>query len=137
MKKAMLTVFIFIFLASALCASVSYESQRFAAMDIDKGVRGVAMSGLVAVADDASAFYWNPAGLAQLSLVEFSGAYDKWLLDASFQYLNIGLPVGYGAIAGGFSYTDFGVFEKRNALGYTTGSQIKPYNIVIRSRREF
>ncbi len=57
------------------------------------GTRAMGLSGaFVAVADDASAAYWNPAGLVQLDQAELLGMYGSYLNDKnrnlyfSFQY---------------------------------------------------
>ena len=57
------------------------------------GARAMGLGGaFVAVADDASAVYWNPAGLAQLDRPELDGMYGSYFNDTernlffSFQY---------------------------------------------------
>ena len=47
---------------------------------IGVGARAMGMSGaFTAVADDASAAYWNPAGLAQLESLEIQGMFGSYL----------------------------------------------------------
>ena len=47
---------------------------------IGVGARAMGLSGaFTAVADDASAAYWNPAGLAQLDAPEILGMYGSYL----------------------------------------------------------
>jgi hypothetical protein len=61
--------------------------------DLGVGARAMGLSGaFVAVADDASAVYWNPAGLVQLDRPELDGMYGSYFNDKdrnlffSFQY---------------------------------------------------
>ena len=50
--------------------------------DLGVGARAMGLSGaFVAVADDASAPYWNPAGLAQLNRPEIQGMYGSYFND--------------------------------------------------------
>lgn len=41
----------------------------------------------VAIADDASALYWNPAGLAQTTRNEFIISHNEWLVDISHEFI--------------------------------------------------
>lgn len=61
--------------------------------DLGVGARAMGLSGaFVAIADDPSAAYWNPAGLAQLAEPELTGMYGSYFNDKnhnvyfSFQY---------------------------------------------------
>ncbi|HTC19912.1 MAG TPA: hypothetical protein VK859_03635, partial [bacterium] len=50
--------------------------------DLGVGARAMGLSGaFVAVADDASAVYWNPAGLVQLDRPELDGMYGSYFND--------------------------------------------------------
>lgn len=70
-------------------------------LQIDVGPRAVAMGGaFVAAANDASALYWNPAGLAGLSGSELITAHSEWLADLNFDYLGVALNLGGAGIAG-------------------------------------
>lgn len=62
--------------------------------------RGAAMGEVfVAVSDDASATYWNPAGLAWLKNRELQLHHNAWIADLSHDYLSIVLPFsGFGTI---------------------------------------
>jgi hypothetical protein len=102
----------------------------FATLDINMGTRAAGMAGaFTAMSGDASAVFYNPAGLSDIKLIQLDVAYDKWLLDSSFQYANAALPVGYGVVGGFFSYTNYGVFEQRDSNGVDLGSSINPNSI--------
>ncbi len=63
-------------------------------LSIDVGARSVAMGGaFVAVANDASAMFWNPAGIATLSNSEVLVSYTKWLADINYNYSGLVLPL--------------------------------------------
>jgi outer membrane protein assembly factor BamD (BamD/ComL family) len=125
LKKAAITV-----LMIACSAQLGAASMNTASLDIDIGARAAGMAGaFTAVADDASAVYYNPAGLSNIKMIEIDGAYDKWFSDSSFQYGILAIPVGYGAVGAMFTYTNFGSFTARNEFGAAIGNQIIPYNI--------
>ncbi len=69
-------------------------------LEIGVGARALGMgSASVAVADDGSAFYWNPAGLASLSRIQVSGMYaDLFNSLENHSYANISLPIFGGAM---------------------------------------
>lgn len=54
---------------------------------IDVGPRGTGMGGAyVSVANDVTAMYWNPAGIAGLSSFEATFSNTQWIADLSFNY---------------------------------------------------
>lgn len=56
--------------------------------------RGAAMGeAFVAVCDDASATFWNPAGLGTLNKREFSLQHNEWIADIKHEYLTVALPL--------------------------------------------
>jgi len=69
-------------------------------LGIDIGARATAMGGsFVALADDISAIYWNPAGIARLRGGEIAFIHTEWLLDTSFDWAAITFPIaGFGTI---------------------------------------
>lgn len=53
-----------------------------------------------AIADDASATYFNPAGLSQLNMREGLFSHINWIADLNHDYISVALPVqGIGTIA--------------------------------------
>ena len=64
-------------------------------LEIEVGSRAVGMGGAyVAVVDDATAVFWNPAGLARISKTEVVMIHTNWLVDTSFDFVAIAFPVG-------------------------------------------
>ncbi|MBD3225954.1 MAG: PorV/PorQ family protein [Caldithrix sp.] len=64
-------------------------------LSIGIGPRANAMGGsFSSVADDATAMYWNPAGLSQLQNKQVIFTQADWLADISINYVGLALPVG-------------------------------------------
>lgn len=70
-------------------------------LEIEIGSRALGMGGaFVAVANDATAIYWNPAGIARLSKSEATLIHTNWLVGTNFDFAGIVLPMGrMGSIA--------------------------------------
>jgi len=74
-------------------------------LSISQGAKATAMgSAFVAVSDDQSAFYWNPAGLAKLDGVGIMFDHTSWLAGISYNYLAASYSLG-GMGTVGFSFT--------------------------------
>lgn len=64
-------------------------------LSIPVGSRALGMGGaFVSVSNDATAMYWNPAGIAQLDRNEFVFMHSIWLADIRFDYLGLVIPLG-------------------------------------------
>jgi long-subunit fatty acid transport protein len=131
MKKLILiftAVFTAVFINAAINSSAGI---MFPLLDMGVGARALGMGGAyTAIADDASAVHWNPAGLAQVKDAEISLAYDKWFMDTSNQQVIFAVPLGNGAIAGEVVYMNLGTFERLNESGNNINASIYPYNIL-------
>ncbi len=69
-------------------------------LKIGVGARAAAMGeSFVAVANDASAIFWNPAGLAALEGKEVLLAHTDWIADISFDFGGIAIPTEMGTFA--------------------------------------
>ncbi len=96
------TVFIFILLASFQPAfSGGPGSTGDVELKIPVGPRAIAMGqAFVAVADDANAVYWNPAGLNQLGGSMLTAQYDSFISTISYEFLAIATKLGNNAAIG-------------------------------------
>lgn len=57
------------------------------------GARASAMGGgFVALANDGSALYWNPAGMLGLQTMTATASHNDWLVDISHDYVGLVLP---------------------------------------------
>ena len=84
-------------------------------LNIQVGARGMAMGGaFVASANDASALYWNPAGIARLPKGEAMVMHTNWLAGTDFDFGAIVIPLGFGAIGGSITSLTNGDMELRN-----------------------
>lgn len=70
-------------------------------LKIPVGPRAIAMGeAFTAVADDATAVYWNPAGLNQLGGTELTAQYDVFIETVRYEYFCAGTKVGNEAALG-------------------------------------
>lgn len=95
MKRKMMILGIGLTLSMAFAEEVAKTGTTAGKfLSIDVGARSVAMGGaFVAVANDASAMFWNPAGIATLSNPEVFVSYTKWLADINYNYSGMILPL--------------------------------------------
>ncbi|MBN2416784.1 PorV/PorQ family protein [bacterium] len=86
--------------------------------------RALGMGGaFTALADDPSALYWNPAGLATLRFYELVGTYTALSLDRKYNFFALGIPIrNYGAVGVGFINFGVGGIEGRDLAGDITGA---------------
>ncbi|MFC2084109.1 PorV/PorQ family protein [Bacteroidota bacterium] len=77
-------------------------------LNISQGARATGMgSAFVAVADDPSTIYWNPAGLARLNQHGAVFDYTKWFADIGYNFAAISLDLGsFGALGASFIVSD-------------------------------
>jgi len=64
-------------------------------LQIPVGARAVAMGGaFVSVANDATALYWNVAGIVELEEREIIGIHSRWIAETSFDFGGLVIPFG-------------------------------------------
>ena len=74
-------------------------------LEISEGAKATAMgSAFVAISDDQSAFFWNPAGLAKLDGVGIIFDHTNWIAGVGYNYLAASYNLG-GMGTVGFSFT--------------------------------
>lgn len=78
-------------------------------------------SSFTAVADDASAMAWNPAGLGQLSSLSVVAQHDFASEDIALSSLAIAVPVGEMVAGCSVAMVSYGTLEYRDASGAWTG----------------
>lgn len=82
-------------------------------LKIGVGARACAVGeAYTALSDDATAIYWNPAGLAQLSAGAVTAMQNFWLMDMSYQYAAVAVPVHYGGFGLAVAYSSSGEIPK-------------------------
>lgn len=98
---------------------------------IGHGARAAGFGGAyTAVSEDATAAYWNPAGLADLESGRVSLGHFSWFQDITVEQINLGLPIHDGAVAGiSFTYINYGTIDGYDISGNATG-EIAAYDWV-------
>jgi len=98
-------------LASLICLSAS-GAEKYAGefLSLGVGARPLGMGGsFVAIADDATAAYWNPAGLGGLDRTEITFMHAGIFGLDNYDFINYVQPVGAGAF--GLSWIRLGVAD--------------------------
>ncbi len=82
-------------------------------MKLRGGVRAAGMgSTFIAVADDPSAVYWNPAGLAQINTLTMSSMHTDWLEEISYTNLVVAQPFRRSTWGLSVNYINVGMIEE-------------------------
>lgn len=84
-------------------------------LEIEIGPRATGMGGaFTAIANDATAVYWNPAGIARLAVNEAILTHTRWLAGISFDFVAGIFPMGqYGVIGVSGTSLSMGEMEVR------------------------
>ncbi|MBI2787149.1 MAG: PorV/PorQ family protein [Elusimicrobia bacterium] len=91
-------------------------------LDIGVGARGLGMGGAyTALADDAHAVYWNPAGLARLEKREVAASHSELGGSTRHDFLAYAHPTSGAVLAGALTYLNQGRIAGRDAAGRPTG----------------
>ncbi|MDZ7764152.1 MAG: PorV/PorQ family protein [Melioribacteraceae bacterium] len=95
-------------------------------LTISQGARATSMgSAFVAIADDPSAIFWNPAGLARLERNGFMFDHTEWIADLKYNFGAAALSLGsFGTVGVSFITSDYGemnvtTIEEPNGTGET------------------
>ncbi|OGS49479.1 MAG: hypothetical protein A3J79_13345 [Elusimicrobia bacterium RIFOXYB2_FULL_62_6] len=92
-------------------------------LNLGMGARAIAMGGAYsAVADDASAAYWNPAGLVRSEGASFMFMHASYLSGISFDYLSFAASKGSSAFGGSIGYMNAGSIAQTDNNGAALGS---------------
>lgn len=100
-------------------------------LKVGVGARGLAMGGAFsALADDASAPLWNPAGLAQAKR-SVTASYNSLFMDESQGYMGYAQPALGGTVAIGVDYLAVSNIETRAADTEAADSTITNGNMAV------
>ena len=103
---------------ASLCAD---EGASF--LKIGVGARAAGLGAAqTAVADDASAIYWNPAGLSGIGKSELAAHHAELFADTRYDFLAMSRPTRIGTIGAGFGYLSQGAIEGRDENRNPTGN---------------
>jgi len=100
-------------------------------LKIGCGARAIGMGeAFSSVVDDASAIYWNPAGLSQIEGGETSAMHAIWLEDISYDYLAYAQPLMKGSIGASVNYLSMSKMDKLDENGDKDGT-FRPYDVAF------
>lgn len=100
-------------------------------LELPVGARAIAMgSAAGAVAADATALYYNPAGLAGIERINLALMHAAYFGAVSYQYgaLALQLP-NKNVLAFGLQYLNPGSLDKVDNTGHRTGGSLTPYDL--------
>ena len=101
-----------------LVSQSSWAAETASFLDIGVGARALGMGGAyTALADDANALYWNPAGLSKLEKREFTASHAEMFVSTRLDFLAYAHPTSQGTFAAGLTYLSQGKIEGRDGLG--------------------
>jgi hypothetical protein len=82
-------------------------------LEIPVGARGIGMgNAFVSLANDVTALYWNPAGVARLELNETGVSHTTWIAGTKFDVAGLVLPLGsFGTL--GLNYTQLSMDDMK------------------------
>ncbi|HJT25280.1 MAG TPA: PorV/PorQ family protein, partial [bacterium] len=121
----------FLLVSGTSQAQVSSNSATaFPILSVGFGARAIGMGeSFAAVADDLSALYYNPAGLAQIGQPEIALSHNLYLADGFYDNAAGLYPLGtVGTMAFGARYLNYGAIDKRDNFGNLLGTYT-PYDI--------
>ncbi len=112
--KSIKNTFILIILMSAIIlpqSKVGTTAANF--LTIPVGARASGMGGAyVAIANDVTSAFWNPAGLTRMERSELNVSYSEWLVNTKHNWVAFGMKLGlFDAVAISFNQIDFGTEE--------------------------
>ena len=117
MKTKLLTTLV----AAFICFGISSYSQNVSKsgttaasfLEISVGAPAIAMGGaFVSLANDATALYWNPAGISRLGKYEAIINHTNWIAGTNFDYAGLVLPMGdFGSL--GLSFTSLNMNDMK------------------------
>ena len=94
----------------------------FAFLKLGVGARPMGMgSAYVALADDPTAIYWNPAGLGGAEGAQVTIMHNEWIQDFRQEFAAVSRSVGKGTLGFGISGFYTSEFEKRDDVGNLIG----------------
>lgn len=123
--KYLLAISAVVLLCMPVMAQVSVTAVPFLQIEPDSRAAGMGNAN-VAIADNAYAYFWNPAGLAYQKGNQISLTHSNWLpqfhTDLFYDYLVGKYDVdGIGTFGGGITFLNLGKQEMTDAQGQTLG----------------
>ncbi len=136
-KKIFIIAFLMVFLVSsgALAGNDNTGTSCANFLKIGVGPRAEAMGGsFVAMANDWTALYWNPAGIARLEHTEIGFARTDWIVDITHSFFGAVYSPGakWGTFGFSINYLDMGEMERTTpAEPEGTGSYFNSSDLAV------
>ena len=126
-----LSIFLMCFAAQVTAFASGPGTSAANLLKIPVGARGTSLGGaFTAVADNADAVFYNPAGLGLLAVPEFSYAFNNYLPGVSQQWLAAAYPAARGTLGLGVNYLSVKAFDSYDASDNRTGS-VSAYDLAF------
>ena len=110
-----------LFAALLLASAPAGAAETAAFLDLGPGARAAAMGGAyTALADDAHALYWNPAGLARMEKREAAASHAELGDSIRHDFLSYAVPTEHATLAAGFTHLTQGAIQGRDSAGRVT-----------------
>ncbi len=127
--KTQVLLFLFGILLAGTLSAADRTGSGLAFLRIGVGARASAMGeAFTAVSDDASATYWNPAGLALVEGTEVMFMNNSFIQDISQEFIAVTSDLGNLHIGGAFNLVSLGTLERRDERGDFRG-EFKPFDL--------
>jgi hypothetical protein len=125
MRRAFIFLFFTTSYVACLWAATGQEGAGF--LDIPVGAEPAALgSAYTALANNAYAMAWNPAGLARLDIAQVAATHLSYLESINYEYLSAGVPLHEGPHANGVGFSvqslNSGSIDQFDVFGNETGS---------------
>ncbi|OGF45281.1 MAG: hypothetical protein A2231_11155 [Candidatus Firestonebacteria bacterium RIFOXYA2_FULL_40_8] len=92
-------------------------------LKLPAGARASGMGeAFTAIADDATAVYWNPAGLNLINNISVSLMHSIWFEGMTYDWISGVLPTDLGKFGLGFQYMNYGSILETNVDGLDLGT---------------
>ncbi len=111
-KIALFALLLILVAAGPAGAQTKVATSAAQFLKIGAGCRAAALGGAyVAVADDAAALFWNPAGLARLNRSEILLMHAQWLADTDYNFGGVVVNLGGNALGAYVTTLGYGEWE--------------------------
>lgn len=100
-KQSITAAFLIVMIGSVVQAQSKVGTSAAPFLGIAVGPKGIALGGaFVAIANDATALYYNPGAVAQQQGSQFMVSHTGWLVDTKFDWVGVSINLDGGSTVG-------------------------------------